>query len=207
MDSDDLHFFVSPGEFRKWLEEHHDSRQQLWVGFHREKSGRPGITWPEAVDEALSFGWIDGKRKSIDDADYKIRFTPRKPGSIWSSVNVKRAQDLIEDGRMRLAGLEAFQARKQAQTGIYAYETQPASLTDAEEKLFRANDAAWRFFESQPPSYRRVCIWWVVSPKQEATRKKRLAMLIEDSANHRKSATFKRASGGAWMDKSDRPPR
>ncbi|HKF15894.1 MAG TPA: YdeI/OmpD-associated family protein [Candidatus Dormibacteraeota bacterium] len=137
----------------------------------------------------------------------KIRFTPRKPGSIWSSVNVKRAQDLIEDGRMRLAGLEAFQARKQAQTGIYAYETQPASLTDAEEKLFRANDAAWRFFESQPPSYRRVCIWWVVSPKQEATRKKRLAMLIEDSANHRKSATFKRASGGAWMDKSDRPPR
>jgi len=118
MDSDDLHFFVSPGEFRKWLEEHHDSRQQLWVGFHREKSGRPGITWPEAVDEALSFGWIDGNRKSIDDADYKIRFTPRKPGSIWSSVNVKRAQDLIEDGRMRLAGLEAFQARKQAKTGI-----------------------------------------------------------------------------------------
>ena len=207
MDTDDVRFFVSPEEFRKWLEEHHDSRQQLWVGFHRTRSGRPSITWPEAVDEALSFGWIDGNRKSIDGADYKIRFTPRRPGSIWSSVNVKRAQELIEDGRMRPAGLEAFQIRKEAKTGIYAYETQPASLTEDEEKLFRANDAAWRFFESQPPSYQRVCIWWVVSPKQEATRKKRLAMLIEDSENHRKSATFKRAAGGAWGDKSDRPPR
>src|SRR5215831_5213156 len=104
MATDDVRFFVSPEEFRKWLEEHHNSRQQLWVGFRRTKSGRPSITWPEAVDEALSFGWIDGNRKSIDDADYKIRFTPRRPGSIWSSVNVKRAQDLIDDGRMRQAG-------------------------------------------------------------------------------------------------------
>ena len=207
MDSDDVHFFVSPEEFRKWLEQHHDSRRQLWVGFHRTRSGYPSITWPEAVDEALSFGWIDGIRKSIDDADYKIRFTPRRPGSTWSSVNVKRVQELIEEGRMRSAGLAAFQARKPAKTGVYSYETQPATLTEGEEKLFRANDVAWRFFESQPPSYRRVCIWWVVSPKQEATRKKRLAVLIEDSENHLKSATYKRPSGGAYADKSDRAPR
>lgn len=207
MDRDDVQFFVSPEEFRKWLEEHHDSRQQLWVGFHRTKSGRPSITWSEAVDEALTFGWIDGNRKSIDEGDYKIRFTPRRAGSVWSTVNLKRAEDLIEGGRMRRAGLEAFKVRKEAKTGLYAYETQPASLTEDEEKLFRANDRAWRFFESQSASYRRVCIWWVVSPKQEATRRRRLAMLIEDSENHLKSATFKRASGGAWTDKSDRPPR
>jgi len=207
MDLEDVHFFITPEEFRNWLEEHHDSRQQLWVGFHKTKSGRPSITWPEAVDEALSFGWIDGNRKSIDDGDYKIRFTPRRPGSIWSSVNVKRAQELIQEGRMRPAGFEAFQVRKPAKTGIYAYETGPAALTEDEEKLFRANDVAWRFFESQPPSYRRVCISWVVSPKQDATRKKRLATLIEDSENHRKSATFKRASGGAWTDKNSGSPR
>ncbi|HKA11210.1 MAG TPA: YdeI/OmpD-associated family protein [Candidatus Dormibacteraeota bacterium] len=207
MDSDDVHFFVSPEEFREWLEQHHDSRRQLWVGFHKTRSGYPSITWPEAVDEALCFGWIDGIRKSIDDADYTIRFTPRRPGSTWSSVNVKRVQELIEEGRMRSAGLAAFQARKPAKTGVYSYETQPATLTEDEEKLFRANDVAWRFFESEPPSYRRVCIWWVVSPKQEATRKKRLAVLIEDSENHLKSATYKRASGGAYADKSGRAPR
>ena len=207
MDRDDVHFFVSPDEFRKWLEEHHDSRHQLWVGFQRTKSRRPSITWPEAVDEALSFGWIDGNRKSIDEAAYKIRFTPRRPGSAWSKVNVKRAQDLIHEGRMSQAGLEAFQLRKEAKTGIYAYETQLAGLKEDEQKLFRANGKAWRFFESQSLSYRRICIWWVASAKQEATRKKRLTTLIEDSEHHLKSATFKRASGGAWTDKSDSPPR
>src|SRR5262245_11152567 len=177
MDRDDVLFFVSPGEFRDWLEEHHESEHELWVGFHRTKSGHPSITWPEAVDEALSFGWIDGNRKSIDDADYKIRFSPRRPGSTWSRVNVKRAQELIEAGRMRPAGLNALQMRTEAKTGVYAYESKAASLTEDEERRFRANDRAWRFFESQPASYRRVCVWWVVSPKQEATRMKRLGTL------------------------------
>jgi len=181
-------FFADPSEFRAWLEKHHEREQELFVGFYKKGSGRPSITWPEAVDEALCFGWIDGVRKSLGADSYMIRFTPRKPGSTWSAVNVGRVQELSRLGRMRPAGLEAFEKRSEAKTGTYSYEQkEEASLEKAEEKQFRANKAAWEFFQSQPPWYRRTAIWRVVSVKREETRKKRLAKLIEESAQGRRT--------------------
>jgi uncharacterized protein YdeI (YjbR/CyaY-like superfamily) len=162
-------FFATPSEFRRWLEEHHDATQEVWVGFHKKSSGKPSITWPEAVDEALCFGWIDGVRKGIDDVSYTIRFTPRKPRSIWSAVSVKRARELAGLGLMRTAGLKAFEERAEEKSGLYAYEQQ-----------FRANKKAWDFFQAQAAWYRRAAIWWVISAKKEETRLKRLATLIED---------------------------
>jgi uncharacterized protein YdeI (YjbR/CyaY-like superfamily) len=185
-------FFETPAAFRAWLTEHHDRARELWVGFHKKGTGRPSITWPEAVDQALCFGWIDGVRKRIDDASYAIRFTPRQPGSIWSAVNVKRAGELAELGLMQPAGLAAFAARDEAKTNRYAYEQRAAALDEAAERQFRANAAAWAFFEAQPPSYRRAAIWWVVSAKKEETRRKRLAVLIEDSAQGRRLAMLTR---------------
>jgi uncharacterized protein YdeI (YjbR/CyaY-like superfamily) len=152
----------------------------------------PSITWPESVDEALCFGWIDGVRKSIDETSYKIRFTPRRPGSIWSAVNVKRVQELTKLGLMHAAGLKAFEKREQKKTGLYSYENRPAEFPDEYEKHFRENKKAWEFFQAQSPSYRRTCIWWVVSAKQEQTRQKRLATLIADSEKGDKSAMFRR---------------
>src|SRR5438270_3852964 len=137
-------FFESPSAFRAWLEEHHDTTQELWVGFYKKSSGKPSITWPEAVDEALCFGWIDGLRKGIDDVSYMIRFTPRKPSSNWSTVNVKRVAELSRLGLMRPAGLKAFEARAQEKSGIYAYEQRNnAKLDEAYEQQFRANKQAW----------------------------------------------------------------
>lgn len=200
-DAGDLRFFSEPSLWRQWLEEHHGSATELWVGFHKTDSGRPSITWPESVDEALCFGWIDGNRKRIDDTTYKIRFTPRRRGSVWSSTNVKRIEELIELGLVRPAGLRAFRERAEARTKLYAYENAPAELPAESERGFRANERAWLFFQSQPPSYRRTCIWWVISAKQEPTREKRLARLIEDSEQGRLSGTFRRADGGAWSDR------
>jgi uncharacterized protein YdeI (YjbR/CyaY-like superfamily) len=175
-----------PEAFRAWLEQHHATDQELWVGFYKKDSGRPSITWPESVDEALCFGWIDGVRKSIDDESYMIRFTPRKPSSTWSAVNIKRVGELAEQGRMHPAGLAAFARRTEAKSGIYAYENRDsAALEAADEQQFRANAQAWDFFQAQPPGYRKTAIWWVVSAKQEATRRKRLATLIDDSAHGR----------------------
>ena len=182
----DATFFASPEAFRAWLEQHHASAQELWVGFYKKDSGKPSITWPEAVDEALCFGWIDGLRKSIDDISYTIRFTPRRPRSTWSAVNISRVAELTEQGRMRPAGLEAFAQRSEEKSGIYAYEQRENAALDATgEQQFRANAQAWDFFQAQPPSYRKTAIWWVVSAKQEATRRKRLATLIDDSAHGR----------------------
>lgn len=200
-DAWDLRFFSEPSLWRQWLEEHHESATELWVGFHKTDSGRPSITWPESVDEALCFGWIDGNRKRIDDTSYKIRFTPRRRGSVWSSTNVKRIEELMELGLVRPAGLTAFRERAEGRTKLYAYENAPAELPAESERRFRANERAWLFFQSQPPSYRRTCIWWVISAKQEATREKRLARLIEDSEQGRLSGTFRRADGGAWSDR------
>jgi uncharacterized protein YdeI (YjbR/CyaY-like superfamily) len=183
-------FFKTPSDFRKWFEAHHVSAPELWVGFYKRDSGKPSITWPQSVDEALCFGWIDGIRKSIDDLSYKIRFTPRKPRSTWSAVNIKRAGELSEQGLMQAAGLKAFQAREENRSGIYSYEQRSPELPDHYGKKLKKNLAAWKFFQTQPPSYRKAANWWVVSAKKEETRLKRLDKLIDDSAQGRRIPQF-----------------
>lgn len=186
-------FFASPLEFRRWLAEHHQSARELWVGFHKKATGRPSLTWPQSVDEALSFGWIDGIRRSFGADAYVIRFTPRKRGSIWSNVNIARAKALIEEGRMQAAGLRAFEARDEKKSGIYSFEQRAsAKLSPAELKQFRANRSAWTFFESQPAGYRKTAIFWVVSAKRPATRDRRLTTLIADSAAGHRLAPLRR---------------
>lgn len=179
-------FFRTPSDLQTWFEQHHTTIRELWVGYYKASSGKPSITWPESVDEALCFGWIDGIRKSVDDLSYTIRFTPRKPGSIWSAVNIKRAQALTEQGRMQPAGLKAFQAREENRSAIYSYEQRNATLNEPYAKRLRQNKAAREFFQAQPPSYRKAASWWVVSAKQEETRLKRLEQLIADSAQGRR---------------------
>jgi uncharacterized protein YdeI (YjbR/CyaY-like superfamily) len=180
-------FFPSPSAWRAWLQQHHAETGELWVGLYKRESGRPSITWPEAVDGALCFGWIDGIRKSIDDISYKIRFTPRKPRSVWSAINVRRATELSTLGLMQPAGLAAFQKRNGDRSEIYSYEQRKqAKLPAAYEKEFRSHTAAWEFFQSQPPGYQKVCSWWVISAKKEETRWTRLAALIEHSEHQRK---------------------
>jgi uncharacterized protein YdeI (YjbR/CyaY-like superfamily) len=175
-------FFATPAGFRDWLEANHSRASELWVGFHKKSSGLPRITWPESVDEALCVGWIDGIRKSISEHSYMIRFTPRKPTSTWSAVNIRRVAELRKQNRMRPAGLKAFEKRSEAKSEIYAYEQRGnAAFNDAMERQFRANKKAWAFFQSQPPWYRRTSTWWVISAKREETRQKRLATLIADS--------------------------
>lgn len=179
-------FFATPDDFRAWLEEHHAEASELMVGFHKMGSGRPSITWPEAVDQALCFGWIDGVRKSIDDTRYMNRFTPRTARSTWSEVNIKRARELQEQGLMHPAGIAAFERRTEGRSGIYSYELRDAAkLDEAFEQEFRANARAWEFFQCQAPSYRKAAIWWVASAKKDETRRRRLATLIADSARER----------------------
>jgi uncharacterized protein YdeI (YjbR/CyaY-like superfamily) len=178
-----VRFFATPAAFREWLMRHHRSARELWVGFHKKATGRPSLTWPEAVDEALCFGWIDGIRKSLDGGSYANRFTPRKPGSTWSLVNTRRATELIGEGRMQPVGLAAFAARDPVKSGVYSFEQRAAATLDPErEARFKANRAAWSFFQSQPPGYRKTAIWWVISAKREETRSRRLTTLIADSA-------------------------
>jgi uncharacterized protein YdeI (YjbR/CyaY-like superfamily) len=177
-----IKYFKSPSDFRRWLEKNHATTQELWVGYHKKSSGQPSITWPESVDEALCFGWIDGIRKSIDDLRYTSRFTPRKRGSVWSAVNIKRAQELSDKGLMKPAGVTAFNARKENRSGIYSYEQRSDKLAAPYEERLRRDKAACNFFYAQPPSYRKAIGWWVVSAKQEATRLKRLEKLIKQSA-------------------------
>jgi uncharacterized protein YdeI (YjbR/CyaY-like superfamily) len=178
-------FFASPEEFYAWLEENHESESELIVGFYKKATGKPTLTWSESVDQALCFGWIDGVRRTLDDESYTIRFTPRKPRSTWSKVNVAKVEKLESEGLMRPAGREAFEARSDDNTGIYAFErARPAELPDEYDKRF--TKAAREFFESQPPGYRRTAIHWVVSAKKEETRERRLGTLIEDSAAGRR---------------------
>lgn len=177
-----LLFFPTPRDFRSWLVENHKRQNELWVGFYKKASGRPSITWPESVDEALCVGWIDGLRKTIDAESYKIRFTPRKKTSNWSAVNIGRVKELTKQGRMRAAGRKAFEQRKEEKSGIYAYENRKlAELGKADEKQFRARRRAWEFFQNQPTGYRKLMIWRVVSAKKEETRQKRLDQLISES--------------------------
>ncbi len=180
-------FFATPKDFRAWLKQNHATLTEQWVGFYRKASGRPSITWPESVDEALCVGWIDGLRKGIDAQSYMIRFTPRKPTSNWSSVNIGRVAELTKQKRMRPAGLRAFAARMETKSGIYSYEQRKqATFEPSVVRQFRTNPGAWKFFQAQPPGYRKVVTWWVVSAKQESTRQKRLAKLIEESAAGRR---------------------
>lgn len=179
-------FFRTPAAFRKWLLAHHATKKELWVGFYKKHSGKPSITWPESVDEALCFGWIDGIRKRIDEDSYKIRFSPRKPTSIWSSINTKRAGELIKQRLMQPAGLKAFKARRENRSGIYAYEQRSSELVEPYAATLKRNKTAWKFFQAQPPSYRKVINWWIVSARQEETRLRRLSKLIEESAAGRR---------------------
>jgi uncharacterized protein YdeI (YjbR/CyaY-like superfamily) len=182
-------FFAAPEEFRAWLEEHHATATELLAGFHKKSTGRPTMTWTESVREALCFGWIDGIRRSLGDESYTIRFTPRKPRSNWSSLNVRHVEELIREGRMTAAGLAAYEARTAKRTGVYAFEQRHAARLEPEqEERFRADPKAWEFFQAQPASYRQTAIYWVVSAKREETRARRLATLISDSAAGRRLA-------------------
>jgi uncharacterized protein YdeI (YjbR/CyaY-like superfamily) len=178
-------FFESPAAFARWLRRNHRKQAELWVGYYKKGTGRPSITWPESVREALRFGWIDGLRKSIDGESYRIRFTPRKPTSTWSRVNVGFAEELIAQGRMEPAGLAAFEARSERRSGVYTYEQEGGAAEARVERELRRNRAAWAFFQAQPPWYRRTSARWVVAAKREETRQRRLATLIGDSARGR----------------------
>ena len=182
----DATFFATPAELRAWFREHAETATELWVGFYKRDTGTPSITWPESVDEALCVGWIDGIRKRLDHARYVIRFSPRKRTSIWSAVNIKRASELQQLGRMQPAGLAALEARRENKSGIYAYENRPRELDEPYAGRFRANAKAWTFFQAQPAGYRRTMIWWVVSAKREETRLKRVDALIEQSEHGRR---------------------
>jgi uncharacterized protein YdeI (YjbR/CyaY-like superfamily) len=176
----DAIFFSAPEELRAWLEEHHETERELWVGYWKKATGKPTLTWSEAVDEALCFGWIDGKLQRIDDERHRQRFTPRDPRSNWSAVNVAKVAELRKQGRMRPAGEAAFAARSPEKTGVYTYENRhKARLSREQERDFRADPQAWEFFQAQPRGYRTTAIFWVVSAKREETRARRLATLID----------------------------
>jgi uncharacterized protein YdeI (YjbR/CyaY-like superfamily) len=179
-------FFAKPSELRAWFRKHHATSRELVIGFYKKGSGKPSITWPESVDEALCFGWIDGVRRSLDDERYTNRFTPRTPRSNWSGRNIKRAEELIDLGLMHPAGLKAFEARADNRSGVYSYEQRHSvELDEAYERRFRRNAKAWEYFTSRPPSYRTSAVYWVMSAKKEETRERRLARLIDDSAHGR----------------------
>ena len=178
----DAIYFESPAAFRRWLAANHDTASELVVGFHKAHTGKPSLTWPESVDEALCFGWIDGVRHRVDEDRYTIRFTPRRRNSLWSFVNVRRVKALTEQRRMQPAGLAAFEARRAERGGAYSFEQPLTKLTPAEIRAFKANKPAWRFFEAQPPGYRKTAVFWVTSAKKPETRTRRLDTLISDSA-------------------------
>jgi uncharacterized protein YdeI (YjbR/CyaY-like superfamily) len=184
IDDEEVIYFSGPVAWRRWLARNHQRRSSQWVGFHKRATGRPSLTWPQSVDQALCFGWIDGVRKSVDEGRYKIRFSPRKPGSRWSKVNIGRAAELTTGGLMQPAGRAVFENRTRA--ADYSYEeTRQAKLSPAFRKRFRANAAAWAFFQARPPWYRKAVTHWVTSAKKEETRERRLALLMEDSAHGR----------------------
>ena len=182
----DVRFFATPEELRDWFDANHETAVELWLGYYRKSTGRPSVDWSQAVDEALCVGWIDGVRRSVDDTSHVQRFTPRRKGSTWSAINVAKVASLTKAGRMRPAGLAAFEARTAANTAIYSYERAAAAFSPDEEARLRADPAAWADWEARPPSYRRAVTHWVTSAKGAATRERRLAALIADSAAGRK---------------------
>jgi uncharacterized protein YdeI (YjbR/CyaY-like superfamily) len=174
--------FASAAEFRDWLTANHGTTTELWVGYYKKGVPKASITYKESVDEGLCFGWIDGITRRIDDEVYAVRFTPRTKRSTWSAVNVARMGELVAAGRAHPAGVRTFEARTVDNTGIYSYENRPADLPDDYLARLKENDAAWSWWQAQRPGYRRTATWWVVSAKQQATRERRLATLIEDCA-------------------------
>ena len=174
-------FFLDKHQFRTWLEKNHQTATELLVGFYKVKSGKASITWPESVDEALCFGWIDGIRKSIDESSYSIRFTPRRATSIWSARNLDRVEELLKQNLMQPAGIKAYQKRKESKSKIYGYEQKIHKLSEAYETAFKANSIAWEYFINQAPSYQKKIIHWIMSAKQEKTRLNRLQKTITAS--------------------------
>jgi uncharacterized protein YdeI (YjbR/CyaY-like superfamily) len=200
-------FFPDAAAFRRWLVKHHRTASELWIGFPKAGSGLPGMTRPEAVELSLCFGWIDGLVKRIDEQRFMQRYTPRKPDSIWSNINTRAARRLIERGLMQPAGLEAFQRRDEARTGIYTFEQgHGITLDPAYERELKANARAWRFFQAQPPWYRRSMTGWVMSAKREETRQRRLAQLIADSAAGQWIGPVRKLRDGAKQPTGEAPP-
>jgi uncharacterized protein YdeI (YjbR/CyaY-like superfamily) len=180
-------YFATAAQFRKWLETNADTAAELAVGFHKRSTGKPSLTWPQAVDEALCFGWIDGVRRRVNDERYQIRFTPRKQGSTWSAVNIGRFVALQAEGRITAAGVAAFERRSEKKSKTYSYEQAASSELSADEtKAFKRQKKAWEFFKGLAPSYRKKLIWWIVSAKQAATRETRFAKVLEACAEGRK---------------------
>jgi len=179
-------FFAKSADFRNWLQKNHDKKAELLVGFWKVHTGKPSMTWSESVDQALCFGWIDGVRKSIDDASYTIRFTPRKPDSIWSGINIKKIEDLSKKGLMHPAGMGAYEKRDEKKSRIYSYEKEMMKLDPVYEKKFKANKKAWDWFQSQGNYYKKQMVARIMNAKQEATRESRLKKIIEASANEKK---------------------
>ena len=184
-------YFSSPEEFRAWLEEHHESASEVWIGYWKKHTGKASLTWSQAVDEALCFGWIDGILRRVDDERHMQRFTPRNPASNWSAVNIAKVDQLRAEGRMRTAGEAAFALRREEKSGVYSYEQRhQAALEPEQEERFRAEAAAWDYWTAAPRGYRTMATWWVVSAKKPETRERRLAQLIEDSAAGRRLKQF-----------------
>jgi uncharacterized protein YdeI (YjbR/CyaY-like superfamily) len=188
----DVVYFASADEFREWLEKNHETATELWVGYYKKGTGKPSMTHPEAVDQALCFGWIDGVRRGVDGERFANRFTPRKARSNWSAVNIKRVGELLEMGLMQPAGIAAFEKRDKDKTAPYSFEQQSPELGEEFEAEFQANAKAWEFFRSQAPSYQRTATWWVISAKREETQRRRLATLIADSARGERIALLRR---------------
>ncbi len=188
-------FFPTQLDFRKWLEKNHNKETEIIVGYYKVDSGKPSLTWSESVDQAICFGWIDGIRRSIDDESYSIRFTPRKPKSIWSAINIKKVEDLTKLGLMKPEGIIAFSKREENKSKIYSHENEPVKFNSKFEKQFKTNKIAWEFFKSQSPSYQKTLTHWVMSAKQEITKSNRLNTLIKDSKAEKKVGQFYRKKG------------
>ena len=183
-------FFETPARLRAWFEANHDTATELWLGYHRKRTGRPSVTWQDVVDQELCFGWIDSVRYSLGDDRSAQRITPRRKGSVWSAVNIRRFQELERLGLVQPSGRAAFAKRDEARSRIYSYENRPRGLDAASEAQFRKHKAAWKFFEAQAPSYRRVVAFWITSAKQEATQKRRLETVIRHSENGERLPQF-----------------
>ena len=179
-------FFATQQDFRQWLEENHDKEAEIIVGFYRVGLGKPSITWSEAVDQALCFGWIDGVRRKVDEESYSNRFTPRRANSNWSAVNIKKVEELTEKGLMTPAGIAAFEKRKEEKSAVYAYENEAKQFSEDFENRFRANEKAWTFFEKQANWYKKQMTGWVMNAKQAATRERRFEKLMAESENERR---------------------
>jgi uncharacterized protein YdeI (YjbR/CyaY-like superfamily) len=180
-------FFKSQAHFRKWLEKNHKTAKELIVGFYKVSSGKQGLTYPQSVEEALCFGWIDGIKKSVDSESYSHRFTPRRPNSVWSNINIKKVEDLKVKGLMMPMGIEAFEKRKDSRSGIYSFENEMVKLDENLERIFKKNNEAWSFYLRQAPSYRKTASRWIMTARQEITKLNRLNKLIEASEKQKRA--------------------